>query len=91
MLHQALVAMLVLWGQVLRVASSQGVRAGNGCRKGWGRAAHGGDAKGWGLQPGLSQMGNGTSTGSASVMAGETQTGLSHLTLGLWRLPRRLT
>lgn len=32
---QALVAMLVLCGKVLRVASSQRVRAGNGCRKGW--------------------------------------------------------
>lgn len=88
---QALLAMLVLWEKGLRVASWLSVRAGNECRKGWGRAVHGGDAKGWGLQPGLSQMGNGTGTGLASVMARETETGLFNLSSGLWGLPRRLT
>lgn len=32
---QALLAMLVLRGRGPRVASSRGVKAGNGCRKGW--------------------------------------------------------
>lgn len=88
---QVLLATLVLWRKGLRGASLRGVRAGGGCRKGWGRAVHGGDAKSWGLQPGLSQMGNRTGTGSASVMAGETQIGLFHLSSGLWGLPRSLT
>lgn len=42
------------------------------------------------LQPGLSQMRNETATGSASVMVGEAQTQIFHLSSGLWVLPRRL-